>query len=48
MGYKNYLQELVAAGDIAPVDSKINMVRRQKGKKCKKHKRLNCQECQKD
>ena len=56
MRFKKYLNDLAeetTAGDIAGVESKLDTHRRptkhlQKGKKCKKHKRLNCQECQKD
>ena len=56
MKFKKFIQELAeetVAGDIATVDSKLDFTRRpmkhlQKGKKCKEHKRLNCQECQKD
>lgn len=41
------IQEETTSGDIAIVQSKVGSapVKRQKGKKCKKHKRINCQEC---
>ena len=45
------LQEETTSGDIATVDNKLgskpvrNLV---KGKKCKKHKRVNCLECSED
>lgn len=46
------LQEEVTSGDIATVDSKLGSKpmrhRDGSGKKCKKHKRLNCEECKKD
>ena len=52
MSFKNYLKDLqeeTTSGDIATVDTKLDMVRRpknlQKGKKCKKHGRVNCLEC---
>lgn len=49
--FKLYLDELkeeTSAGDIAGVDSKMDLRRHkhlEKGKKCAKHKRLNCVEC---
>lgn len=50
--FKKFIKELreeTASGDIATVDAKLDLVKRQKhlekGKKCKKHKRFNCLEC---
>ncbi len=53
MKFKNYLKDLAeetTSADIATVDNKLDMVRRYekhalKGKKCKKHKRVNCPIC---
>jgi hypothetical protein len=53
MKFKNYLKGLAeetTSADIATVDNKLDMVRRYekhalKGKKCKKHKRVNCPVC---
>jgi len=51
MSFKKFLEEEEAAGttsgDIATVDTKLGMSRRKqvKGKKCKAHKRPNCEEC---
>lgn len=43
------IKEETTSGDIATVDTKLDMVKRQKhlikGKKCKKHKRVDCEEC---
>ncbi len=55
-GFKRFLKDLeeeTLSSDIATVDNKLDMVRRplklqkhlQKGKRCKLHKKLNCQEC---
>jgi hypothetical protein len=48
--YLRKLAEETTAADIATVDTKLDMTRRQKhlekGKKCKKHKVLNCAECE--
>lgn len=56
MSFKNYLKKLAeesagtTSADIATVDNKLDLVRRakhlEKGKKCQKHKRLNCKECE--
>lgn len=53
MKFKKYLKDLAeetTTADIATVDTKLDMVRRQKhlekGKKCKKHKVLNCEQCE--
>ena len=54
MKFRKYLKDITeetTSGDIATVDNKLDLVRRpekhlQKGKKCKDHKRLNCQECE--
>lgn len=50
--FKLYLDELkeeTSAGDIAAVYTKMDLIKRnkhlEKGKKCSKHKRLNCSEC---
>lgn len=50
--FKLYLDELkeeTVSGDIATVATKMDLVKRnkhlEKGKKCAKHKRLNCVEC---
>jgi len=51
MGFKKFLDNLreeTTSADIATVDTKLDMTRRkkgEKGKKCKVHKRPNCQEC---
>ena len=53
MKFKKYLKGLAeetTSADIATVDNKLDMVRRyekhaEKGKKCKKHKRVNCPIC---
>lgn len=56
MRFKNYvkkLQEETTSADIATVTAKLDLTRRDashmkhlsKGKKCKIHKRLNCEEC---
>lgn len=53
MKFKEYLHELselTTSGDIATVDSKLKHMHRRdkhlvKGKKCKEHKQLNCEEC---
>jgi hypothetical protein len=52
MKFKKYLKDLAeetTAADIAPVDTKLDMTRRnkhlEKGKKCKQHKKLNCEIC---
>lgn len=52
MGFKKFLKNLeeeMQAADIAGVDTKLDFVRRDKkrtkGKKCKMHKRYDCQEC---
>lgn len=45
--FKDFLREETTSGDIATVDNKLNTYKHlQKGKKCKKHKKLNCIECQ--
>lgn len=54
MKFRKYLKGLAeetTTADIATVDNKLDMVRRyekhaQKGKKCKKHKQLNCEICE--
>lgn len=53
MNFKKYLKSLAeetTAGDIASIDTKLDLVKRpekhlMKGKKCKEHKRLNCMVC---
>lgn len=53
MRFKKYLKDLAeetTSADIATVDNKLDLVQRSdkrlnKGKRCKKHKRLNCEEC---
>lgn len=53
MKFKKYLKGLAeetTSADIATVDNKLDMVRRyekhaEKGKKCKKHKHVNCPIC---
>ena len=53
MKFKKFLAALAeetTSGDIASVDTKLDLVKRQdkhlaKGKRCKKHKLLNCEEC---
>ena len=47
-GFRRFLDEEMTSGDIATVDNKLDtkpLRHLQKGKKCKKHKRLNCIEC---
>jgi len=51
--FKKFIKELkeeTTSADIATVDTKIDLVKRpkhlEKGKKCKKHKRFNCAECE--
>jgi hypothetical protein len=54
MKFKKYLRDLAeetTSADIATVDTKLDMVKRyekhsQKGKKCKKHKTVNCPICE--
>lgn len=56
MSFKKFLsdiQETTTTGDVAAVDTKLDMVKRpkpqkhlDKGKKCKKHKKVNCEECE--
>jgi hypothetical protein len=56
MKYRKYLKSLeeeTTSADIATVDTKLDMVARpqkhlQKGKKCKKHKVLNCEICEQE
>lgn len=55
MKYRKYLKTLgeeTTSADIATVDTKLDMVKRQKhlekGKRCKKHKRLNCEICEQE
>jgi len=47
--YLNKLKEETTSADIATVDTKLDLVKRpkhlEKGKKCKAHKILNCEEC---
>lgn len=53
MKFKKFLTALAeetTSGDIASVDTKLDLVKRQdkhlaKGKRCKEHKLLNCEEC---
>lgn len=53
MKFKKFLTALAeetTSGDIASVDTKLDLVKRQdkhlaKGKRCKKHKLMNCEEC---
>lgn len=51
-GFKKFLEEETVSGDIATVDSKLDLTRRNKhlskGKKCKKHKRVNCEACEQE
>lgn len=54
MKFKKYLKGLAeetTTADIATVDTKLDMAKRYekhaaKGKKCKKHKRVNCPICE--
>lgn len=50
MSFKKILSEEITSSDIAPVETKLSMSRRsskpQKGKRCKKHKQLNCEICE--
>jgi hypothetical protein len=39
------IQEETTSGDIATVDTKLDIVKRGKGKKCKLHKAVNCDKC---
>ena len=50
--FRKFIKELheeTTSGDIATVDTKLDLVKRpkhlEKGKKCKEHKRINCTEC---
>lgn len=48
--FKDYLDEETTSGDIATVDTKLGVdvpknKHLSKGKKCKTHKRLNCEKC---
>jgi len=48
--YLNSLREETTSGDIATVSTKLDLVKRSekhlaKGKKCKEHNILNCEEC---
>lgn len=53
MKFKKFLSALAeetTSGDIASVDTKLDLVKRPdkhltKGKRCKEHKLLNCEEC---
>lgn len=53
MKFKKFLTALAeetTSGDIASVDTKLDLVKRKdkhlaKGKRCKEHKILNCEEC---
>ena len=48
--FSKFLDEETTSGDIATVDTKLDMTKRpkhlQKGKKCKKHHKLNCDVCE--
>lgn len=47
--FKQFLSEEMTSGEIADVESKLEVSRMKhldKGKKCKKHKRANCEICQ--
>jgi len=54
MKFKKYLKsisEVTTSGDIATVDTKLDMTKRyekhhNKGKKCKTHKQFNCEICE--
>lgn len=51
MRFKKYLEEETTAGDIATVDVKLDMAQRyerhkEKGKRCKKHKKYDCEICE--
>lgn len=51
MSFKKFLkdiQEETTSADIASVDNKLGSKQKhlEKGKKCKKHKRLNCEACE--
>ena len=54
MKFKKYLKTLgeeTTSADIATVDTKLDLVKRHekhahKGKKCKKHKKYDCEICQ--
>lgn len=54
MKFGKYLKDLAeetTAADIATVDTKLDLVKRHekhahKGKKCKKHKKFNCEICE--
>jgi len=52
MKFKKFLDKLkeeTTSGDIAGVDSKLDLIKRpkhlNKGKRCALHKELNCEEC---
>ena len=45
------LREETTSGDIATVDNKLDLVKREKpvkGKKCKAHNNINCTKCSED
>lgn len=50
--YLNGLEEDTTSGDVATVDNKMDLVKRnkhlEKGKKCSVHKKLNCSICSDD
>lgn len=48
MSFKDFFNEETTAGDIASVDTKLDMrtpKHLSKGKKCRKHKKINCSVC---
>lgn len=47
MKFKDYIKEETTSGDIATVDTKLNLVKKDTPKKCKKHNIENCKECTK-
>lgn len=47
-GFKDFFNEETTSGDIATVDTKLDLrtpKHLSKGKKCKKHKKINCSIC---
>lgn len=49
--FSDFIKEETTSADIASVDTKLDLVKREpkhlsKGKRCKKHKELNCEICE--
>ena len=51
MKFKKFLKDIeeqTTSADIATVDTKLDMTKRKKGKKCKKHKQFDCEVCEEE